>query len=538
MIGLLIAVGFGLAGAAEPDPVFDGIVKEVERAVELRLPDSHPPHHILVRAADGWELRARAHLGQLDWSKVVPNDVLKIEVRAGTPEFDNTGLGNDWTENGIDTSGLPDVPTERLVRERLWGDLDGGYKAAVENLGRKLGAKEELQTPDAPDANWQVIAEPVVAVQREPIDEPELAPMEQLVQAVSGSLRDAGFEDVEVEASERVGHRIIVGSDGTRVVTPLRWIWVGMEIRVRAPNNEVSTFRDFVVARTRDELPSRRELIERIQTLASHARTWAAAPRLEAPWYGPVLLEERAAARIVDKVVVDEVRGTPGQADWRPWDQKATPSSRRAARPGTRLLPRGWSVRDDTSGTEEARCCRAIDSEGVRARSVSLLEDGVVVGHLMTRTPNRYFAESTGHARPAGRNERERAHPNFVIVTPPATVSRSRLRALARKEARRQGVDRVLVLRGAHRDLGFWRYADGREEPVRGFRTSDFDARALRSMVVAGPVQTLDVDHGRSRIRVPDLLLANVELTPSPPRPQPALRRTSPLAAADAVEAR
>lgn len=524
---LFLLVSATSVAAAGDDPVLDGITAEVERAKALRLPGAEPPHHILVYAIDGWELDSRAMYGQLVWSRVRPLDTLKVEVRAGTAEFDSTGLGEYTGSHGIDTSGLPDVPSERAIRERVWADLDEQYKLAVENLGTKRGAREAFETEDAAMADWQVIDDPVVSVQREDAPEPDLASAEALVTELSGELRASGFEHVEVELSERVGHRVIVASDGTRVVSPFRWVWLGFEIIARAEDNETHTFNDFVVVRTRDALPERDVLSQKLATLAAQARTWAAAPRLESPWYGPVILEGDAAAEHMRRTMGRLLTGTPPVAQWRPWRQDVEPASPSAARPGTRLLPLGWSVVDDVTVVEESRCCMAIDNEGVRARRVSLIEDGAVVGHLMTRTPNRWFNESTGHARGGSRYERAFARVNNLIITPPGSVSRARLYKLAMKEARKQGVDRILVVRDA--GVSVWRYRDGREDPVRGFDMKEADPRALRGMTVAGPMESRQVHHGRARVTTPDLLLQNQAITPSTATPESPLRRSSPL---------
>lgn len=528
MIALLCML-IAVSAHADEDPVLDGITAEVERAKQLRLPDGAPPHHILVRAQDGWELRSRAVFGELVWSVVRPQDVLKVEVRAGTPGFDSTGLGERWGRaHGIDTSGLPDAPTVRAVRERVWKDLDEQYKLAVENLGTKTGAKEAFETEDAAEASWQVIDEPLDSVTREPAPRPELESAEALVKGLSGELRASGLEHVEVELSERVSHRVIVGSDGTRVVVPYRWVWLGMEVRVRAPDDEAWTFKDFVVARTREELPSREVLSRRLKALEARAQQWAGAERVEEPWYGPVVVEGRTAAKYVDRLLGNQLTGTPPMAIWTPWRQEVDPVTPSAARPGTRLLPLGWTVTDDPGRLPEARCCRTIDDEGVPSREVSLVEDGTVVGHLMTRTPNRWFTESTGHARPSDSKQREIAKVSHLVVAPRRSVSRAKLYKAAAKEARRQGLDRFLILR----DRGdvVWRLRDGREIPVRGLDLPEIDTRALRAVVYAGPVRTTLVDDGKTAITAPDFLLGNQAVLPRTIDPEPPLRRKSPLA--------
>ena len=355
---LLLVLGLGPSHAA--DPLLDAFSAEVERASELQLPDQGPPHHVLVRGTDGWTARASASFGALMYSNVSAEDDLHFEVRAGTPEYDSAGLKSGWDQPGFDSGGVPDVPTVRSVRETVWRYVDREYKSAVENLGRKLGAKDKLQRDGERPPDWQTIDNPTVDVRRTPIRKPEVTRLEGLVRDLSGRFKGRRLQAGTVTADVRVGHRVLVASDGTRLVQPI-----------------------------------------------PQARVWAS----------------------------------------------------------------------------------------VTARA----------------------------------DERATARPTWVQVTPSRAVSKGKLWKAAAKLARQQGEDRVLIISSYDRKTARWRYLDGREEPVRGFKSPDFDARSARSMTIAGPPTTYLTYAYYVRFTVPDLLLSNVAIEPNTPDPESPHRRQSPL---------
>jgi hypothetical protein len=150
-----------------------------------------------------------------------------------------------------------------------------------------------------------------------------------------------------------------------------------------------------------------------------------------------------------------------------------------------RLLPVGWTVIDDASNMAGAPCCPRVDDEGVRARPVKLVDDGLVVTRWMSRTPNEHFAETTGHASHSGYG-RCVAKASGVIIKSPRQVGRVALHRAAAKHARHQKLDRYPVLAGENWGLGTWHMSNGTTQPVRGLNTREIDARSLRTIELSG----------------------------------------------------
>ena len=175
---------------------------------------------------------------------------------------------------------------------------------------------------------------------------------------------------------------------------------------------------------------------------------------------------------------------------------------------GRRLLPAGWSVKDDPSSTPAGFAgARPIDREGVRARSIELVEDGYVRDLLMTRVPRLDREATTGHARgPVG--SAPSARMTWWEVTPAKGLSArafDRKVAAARKAAR---ADAVLVVRrmegGWDGDLpdvldASWRFPDGSEAPAVALRFEGVDRRTLRQVAAATAAVTVRPYLGSNR---------------------------------------
>ena len=129
-----------------------------------------------------------------------------------------------------------------------------------------------------------------------------------------------------------------------------------------------------------------------------------------------------------------------------------------------------------------------IDEEGVRAASVSVVKDGMLVNYLLGRTPIRDFPESNGHGR-GGPGQAPMPSIGNLIVEPKEPVSpeelKKKLIEMCKQENKPYGYY-VETLSGQDPRLLYRVYVDdGHEELVRGAVFNELDTRTLRNDLTA-----------------------------------------------------
>src|SRR5262249_14446072 len=140
----------------------------------------------------------------------------------------------------------------------------------------------------------------------------------------------------------------------------------------------------------------------------------------------------------------------------------------------------------------------AVDDEGVPARRLSLVEDGILKDVPMGRSPIKERARSNGHGRGA-LNELPVARIGNLVIEPRSPVCEEELRGQLRRRAKEYGLPFGLLARRLEEEttvdkddmlaapiLLYRLYVDdGRLELVRNARFSGTSLRALRDIVAA-----------------------------------------------------
>jgi hypothetical protein len=118
--------------------------------------------------------------------------------------------------------------------------------------------------------------------------------------------------------------------------------------------------------------------------------------------------------------------GLGGKSDW-------------VGRVGARVLPPSVTLVDDP-GAKEFKGSRlvggyTVDEEGVRGQKITLVENGVLKGELMSRRPGSDFDRSNGHGRAAFLNDAKPTMSNLIFSSS-ETVSSDDLRKKFLKQCR------------------------------------------------------------------------------------------------------
>ena len=146
---------------------------ELERALTMQLPGQPRPYYVAYEFLDGDVATATARSGILDSFDHAPYRSVRVEVRVGSYDLDNSRYDGDFGEReGVSMRTLPDDPFPAVaLRREIWLATDEAYKGAAEQYSGKAAAREGRPPPDDPLPSFQQI-EPVttVALTAAPVD--------------------------------------------------------------------------------------------------------------------------------------------------------------------------------------------------------------------------------------------------------------------------------------------------------------------------------------------------------------------------------
>jgi TldD protein len=256
---------------------------------------------------------------------------------------------------------------------------------------------------------------------------------------------------------------------------------------------------------TPDQLPSDTEVLARVDRMIKDLLALRTAPIID-PYAGPAILSGRAAGVFFHEVFGHRIEGHRQKGV----DQGQTFKKML----GQHVLPGGFNVYSDPTldhfGGTALGGYYLFDNQGVKARRVPLIEDGVFTGFLMARMPIEGFPQSNGHGRKAPGYSVVARQANLVVEAA-QTVPRAELKAQLLRLVQEQNkpfglyfeeIEGGFTLTGRLipnsfnvRPVMVYRvYPDGREELVRG---ADFIGTPLSTFSkVTAADDTPDVFNG------------------------------------------
>ena len=150
---LLLSLVLCATGTAD-DELFEVMEAELDRSMaELQLGDLEKPYFLSYRIEDRDIASINGRLGGITANERSRGRTLVVEVRVGSPDFDNS---NFTSGRGIGllggTSPLPLDDNPKEIRRRLWLATDAAYKRALETLaGKRAALQNMLATDEIPD---------------------------------------------------------------------------------------------------------------------------------------------------------------------------------------------------------------------------------------------------------------------------------------------------------------------------------------------------------------------------------------------------
>lgn len=464
------------------DPTIKAMLEELDRSKsQVKMDNVAAPYYIEYRLSDVEEFDAEAAFGALREEQRAHIRSVRVVVRVGDYKEDS------YYQRGMGVVDFAPVDHDAIaLRRQLWSATDRAYKAASEALATK---KAELSKYSA-DQPFDDFSKAPALQSIGPLASLDFSADDwekALAKSTDLFRTDPQIQSLSAYARFRAVNQYFVNTEGTITREGYATYYLGLSAETQASDGMKLGRSPYYVAGSAAELPDPAKFEADTAKMLLTLKQLREAPLVEEDYRGPVLFSNDAASDIFDSMVGRNILGNRPK----PGDSARTTGKFSSNYKG-RVLPDFLTVVDDpTMKTFQGKTLvgsYAIDEEGVRAASVPVIKDGMLVNYLLGRMPIRDFPESNGHGRGAPGQAPMPSIGN-LIVEPKQPVSpeelKKKLIEMCMQENKPYGYY-VETLSGQDPRLLYRVYVDdGHEELVRGAVFNELDTRTLRNDLTA-----------------------------------------------------
>lgn len=420
--------------AAAEVPLLEILSEELERNFKVLQAKGDPPPYFISCAVTDTEyaLVAATH-GALQADSGRRSRLLDVTVRVGAPELDNYRPVAGETAFFASAKPIPLEDEPDAIRRAVWLEIDRVYRAAAERLIRiktqhQVSVSEQEAPPDFSPEEPVRYAEVVPPLA---FPAPEWAARLRKLSQEFASFPELLGSRVSVVAQREV--KYLVTTEGTRLAHGRRMARLEISATAKAADGMDLADSESFEALDGNPLPGDETILEAIRRIGAVLTRLRQAPVVE-PYVGPAILSGKAAGVFFHEIFGHRVEGHR--------QKDITEGQTFAKSVGTRVLPEFLSVIFDptvrrAAGVDLLGSYR-FDDEGVTARRVAVVENGVMKTFLTSRSPIRGFSRSNGHGRRQPGREVVSRQSNLIVESS-RQVPAVRLRQMLLEEIRRQG---------------------------------------------------------------------------------------------------
>ena len=486
LIVILMLVATSSALEAQPSQVLETLKTEITRSMEQLKKQPTPPYFLSYEITESETAGAAGSFGALVTSstRISKSRMLSIDLRVGDYQLDNTHPIRGTSPIPTDNLSFYQVPIEDdpdALRSLLWYYTDQRYKRAVEQLiSVKTNVKVKAGETDKSGDFSPTPPEKFIEPPPPSFSAADIKVMEDKVRMYSLPFKRFGnIYSVRVNHSFSRRSRWFVSSDGASIQTSEPVYQLSISAFSKAADGmELPRYQSFYSS-TLAGLPSDQVVLAAVDKMAKELMALKLAPPADA-YAGPAILSPRSTAVLFHEIFGHRIEGQR--------EKREEQSQTYRDKIGQKVLPEFLSVYGDPTaksfaGVELAGYYK-FDNEGVKARRVPLVENGILKNFLMSRLPVDGFPVSNGHGRRyPGYNVAGRQ--SNLIVTASKTVSPEELKKLLIEEVKKANLQYGLYfedIAGGFTSVGrgnpnsfaviplmvYKIYLDGHEELVRG----------------------------------------------------------------------
>jgi TldD protein len=385
--------------SARPSPVLAALKTEMARSMERFRKLPVPPYFLSYEVMETESASATGSFGALVSSWPVDRRrMLGIDLRVGSYELDNThpvrGALPIFADRFSDFP-LPIDDDPDAIRATVWYDTDQRYKRAVENLiavktNKQVKAPETDSSGDFSPARPETYSEPAAGELQW-----DRKLWEDRVRKYTEPFKRFGnvySAKAQIEATR--ARRWFVSSEGALIETSDTSYKLSISAFAKASDGmELPRYESFYSSASAG-LPADEVVLAAVDIMTKELMALKLAPVME-PYVGPAILSPRATGVIFHEIFGHRIEGQRSKRE--------NEGQTFRDKIGQKVLPDFISVYSDPTarkfGKTEPAGYYKFDDEGVKARRVTVVENGVLRNLLMSRMPVDGFPESNGHGR-------------------------------------------------------------------------------------------------------------------------------------------
>lgn len=415
-------------------PLVKILSDELERNFTALKQKADPaPYFLGYEVTDQEEDIILASRGSLDGQNHNRDRILDITIRAGSPKFDNyRKIGAERPRFTLATRLALDDNAD-AIRKTVWLTTDRVYRGVAQRLIR-IKADEKLRSAAADGSDDFSVEQPQTSFTAPPklkFNSAEWASRLRKVSAEMAKYPGAINSNVAVEAQRVM--TTLVTTEGTRVESGRLFARLIITARGKASDGmDLASMETFETADP-SNLPKDADILASVERAGKHLTDLLHAPPAD-PFVGPAILSGRAAGVFFHEIFGHRIEGH------RQKDETEGQTFTKSV--GKQVLPTFLSVIFDPTRAEydgiALNGTYAYDDEGVKARRIVAVENGILKTFLMSRSPIEGFPNSNGHGRRSPGNEVVSRQSNLIVEST-NKVSEAELRKMLIAEVKKQG---------------------------------------------------------------------------------------------------
>ena len=400
--------------------------------VALKQKGDPPPYFMAYEVTDEESQAIAASLGSITGNNKAHHRFLDITIRLGSPKMDNyhalQGQRPRFTPGVLIP--LDDVPNS--IRRALWLSTDRTYRVAARRL---IEIKSNVQTRLAGEDQSDDFSAEKAAVNEELPPRVKFSEDEWVANLRQWSAELAKYDTVLNSGVTLMVSRqtkYLVSTEGTRLVYGRSFATLGFNARGKAPDGmDLITAQNFEASEPA-HLPVPDAILAAVNHVGQKLDDLIRAPVVE-PFVGPAILSGSAAGVFFHEIFGHRIEGhrqkdeAEGQTFTKSLNAPVLPDFLSVVFDPTRkkldeVDLNGWYQYDD---------------EGVQARPITVVENGILKTFLMSRSPIKGFPNSNGHGRRQPGFEVVSRQSNLIVESK-KQVSDAQLRQMLIEEIKRQ----------------------------------------------------------------------------------------------------